>query len=96
MPLLLRMTIELVEAPPEKYLTPLSRSPSDTPVAAKNTCAVEEGGQGLSAQRSVSGWPDGHGLQVGSRQARGQTARGACSEAHAGGRPAGAGSACRH
>ena len=33
-----RMTMEFVEAPPEKYRTPFSRSPSLTPVAAKNTC----------------------------------------------------------
>ena len=36
-----RMTMELVVAPPEKYLTPRSSSPSDTPVAAKNTWSPE-------------------------------------------------------
>jgi hypothetical protein len=47
------MTTLLVAAPPLKNLTPRTRSPSDTPVAAKNTCRHHtQHGQKLSASHS--------------------------------------------
>lgn len=54
------ITIELVVAPPDVYRTPRSRSPSDTPVAAKkmsSPCAHRDGEGGWQVnQRMQAPW----------------------------------------